>query len=179
MNGGFVRSWLEEKRVQVDLVERPIDNFVQVFISLHSIYWQVALASTYICISVCWASRKFLRRYTLHNFPFVHDVSRAITSEPWKSEKQSSQTLQHLLDFLRGLTILDLCSEGTSAKGVACKTRSEPSPSLASLAVGSTPWAKTLCVLTLLNVRNATSPCLRFCCTNNRIIISFLSVRMN
>jgi len=30
--------------VQVEHVERPIDNFVQVFISPHSNYWQVALA---------------------------------------------------------------------------------------------------------------------------------------
>ena len=57
-----------------------------------------------------------------------------------------------------------------TAKGVASETRSEPPPSPASLAVGSTPRAKRMCLLTLLNVRNATSPCLRFCCTNNRII---------
>ena len=36
-----------------------------------------------------------------------------------------------------------------------------------------------MCLLTLLNVRNATSPCLHFCCTNNSIIISFLRIRMN
>ena len=119
---------------------------------------------------------------TLHNFPFVHDVSRAITSEPWKSEKQTLvpwQTLQHLLDVLRGLTILDLCSEGTwtatsphdIAKGVAFETRSEPPPSPVSMAVGSTPRAKRTCLLALMNVRNVTSPCLHFCCTNNRIII--------
>ena len=77
--------------------------------------------------------------------------------------------------------ILALCSEGTwtatsphdTAKGVACETRSEPPPSPASLAVGSTPRAKRTCLLALMNVRNATSLCLRFCCTNNRIIISF------
>ena len=44
--------------MQVEHVERPIDNFVQVFISpqvaaiVHSNYWQVALASIYVCISV-------------------------------------------------------------------------------------------------------------------------------
>ena len=58
-----------------------------------------------------------------------------------------------------------------TAKGVACETKSEPPPSLASLAVGSTPRAKRTCLLTLMNVRNATLPCLHFCCTNNRIII--------
>ena len=97
------------------------------------------------------------------------------------------QTLQHLLDILQGLTILDLCSEGTwtatsthnTAKGVACETRSEPPPSPAFLAVRLTPRAKRTCLLALMNVRNATSPCLRLCCTNSRIIISFLHVRMN
>jgi len=63
--------------MQVEHVERPINKFVQIFISPHSNYWQVALASIYVCISVCWASRKFLRCYTLHNFPFVHDIRRA------------------------------------------------------------------------------------------------------
>ena len=48
-------KWLKAKRVQV---ERPIDNFVQVFISLqvaaivHNNYYQIALASIYVCISV-------------------------------------------------------------------------------------------------------------------------------
>ena len=88
-------KWLEEKCVQVEHVEKPIDKFVQVFISpqvaaiVHSNYWQVALASIYVCISVRWASRKFLRHYTLHNFPFIPDVSRAIISEPLKSKKQT------------------------------------------------------------------------------------------
>ena len=100
---------------------------------------------------------------------------------------RSKLTLQHLFDILRGLMILDLCSERTwtatslhdTAKGIACETRSEPPPSLASLAVESTPRAKRMCLLALMNVRNTTSPCLHFCCTNNRIIISFLHVRMN
>ena len=83
--------------------------------------------------------------------------------------------------------MLDLCRErkrtATSphdtAKGVACETRSEPPPSPVSLAVGLTPRAKRTCLLALLNFRAATSPCLRFCCTNNRIIISFLRAQMN
>ena len=148
INRGFVRSWLEEKHMQVEHVERPINKFVQIFISPHSNYWQVALASIYVCISVCWASRKFLRRYMLHNFPFIHDVSHAITSEPWKSEKQTLVTNSTAFAWrLARLDILDLCSEGTwtatsshdTAKGVACEARSEPPPSPASLAVGSTP----------------------------------------
>ena len=124
---------------------------------------------------------------TLHNFPFVHDVSRAISLSHGRARsKLYSQTLQHLLDVLRGLTILDLCSEGAwtatsphdTAKGLACEKRSEPPPSPVSLVVGSTPRAIRTCLLTLMNVRNATLPCLHFCCMNNRIIISFLRVRM-
>ena len=46
---------IRRKNVQV---KRPIDNFVQVFIGsqvaaiVHSNYYQVALASIYVCISV-------------------------------------------------------------------------------------------------------------------------------
>ena len=183
-------KWLEEKRVQVEHVERPIDNFVQVFISPHSNYWQVALASIYVCISVCWASRKFWgAACMLHNFPFVYTTSVALLplSHGWVRSKLQWETLQHLLDVSRDLMILDLCSERTwtatsphnTAKGVACETRSELPPSSASMAVGSTPRAKIMCLLALMNVRNATSPCSRFCCTNNRIMISFLRVWTN
>ena len=70
-------------------------------------------------------------------------------------------------------------SPHNTAKGVACETRPEPPPSPVSLAVGSTPRAKRMCLLALMNVRNAILPCLHFCCTNNRIIISFLHVRMH
>ena len=64
-----------------------------------------------------------------------------------------------------------MCSEGTwtatslahnTTKGVFCETRSEPPPSPASLAVGSTPRTKRMRLLTLLDVRNAISPYLRF-----------------
>ena len=58
-----------------------------------------------------------------------------------------------------------------TAKNVPCETRLEPPPSLASWDVGLTPKAKRTCLLALLNFRNATSLSLRFCCTNNRIII--------
>ena len=50
-----------------------------------------------------------------------------------------------------------------TAKGVACESRLEPLPSLASLAVGSTPTAKIMCLLALLDVRNAISLCLHVC----------------
>ena len=69
-------------------VKRPIDNCVQVYISppvaaiVHS-----NLASVYVCISVHYASHKFLSHYTLHTFPIVPDVSCAITSEPGATEE--------------------------------------------------------------------------------------------
>ena len=148
----------------------------------------VALASIYVRISVRYASGNFVSRYMLHNFPFVHDFSRAITSEPLKSENQTLvANSTTFVDILQGLVILDCVAREhgwllvlhDTAKGVACETRSEPPPSLASLAVGLTPRAKKkMCLLTLLDVRNAISPCLHFCCTNNRII-SFLREQMN
>ena len=52
-------------------------------------------------------------------------------------------------------------------KGVACETRSEPLPSTASLAVGLTPRTKRTGLLTLLDVRNAISPCLCFFAVQN------------
>ena len=76
-----------------------------------------------------YASHKFLSHYTLHNLPIAPDVSRAISSEPLKSE---NQTKEHgWLLVLRN-----------TAKGVACETRLEPPPSPASLAVESTLRAK-------------------------------------
>ena len=68
-------------------------------------------------------SHKFLRHHTLHNFPFVPGVSRAITSELSKNERQT---------------------------------------------VWSTPRTKRTCLLALLDIRNTVSPCLHFCCMNNR-----------
>jgi len=63
----------------------------------------------------------------LHNFHFIHGISRANanTSEPSKSVKQT----------LMANSTAFACSEGAqtdtslsrdTAKGVACKTRSEP-----------------------------------------------------
>jgi len=46
----------------------------------------------------------------LHNFPFVHNVSRANTSEPSKSEKQTLVANSMMVRLAR---LLDLCSEGT------------------------------------------------------------------
>ena len=120
----------------------------------------------------------------MHVAQFFPSYTTSPLSHGRARSKLQQQTLQHLLDVLRGLPILDLCNEGTwtatsphdTAKGIACETRSEPPPSPASLAVGSTPRAKRMCLLALMNVRNATSPCLCFCCTNNRIIIH---VQMN
>ena len=65
----------------------------------------------------------------LQNFPFIHDVSHAITSEPWKREKQT--LVANSTTFASRLVRLDDSSEGTwmatslhdTAKGVACETR--------------------------------------------------------
>ena len=89
---------------------------------------------------------KFLSQYTLYNFPIVPDVSRAIIplSHRRARTKLEWQTLQHLLDVLRGLATLDLCSERTwtatslaqHGKGRSLRDcRSELPPSPASLAV--------------------------------------------
>ena len=87
---------------------------------------------------ICTLSKSQVSEALHISFSFVLDVSRAITSEPSKSKKQTSQ---HLLGVLRGLAMLDFCSEGTwlatsphdTAKGIACETRSEPLPLPASL----------------------------------------------
>ena len=55
----------------------------------HSTQQLVAIASIYVRISVRYASRNFLSHYTLHNFPIVPDVSRAITSEPPKNKNKT------------------------------------------------------------------------------------------
>ena len=47
------------------------------------------------------------------------------------------------------------------------------------LAVRSTPRAQRMCLVAFLDIRNAILSCLRFRCTNNRIIISFLRVQIN
>ena len=119
----------------------------QVFISpqVATIGVQQLLASSlsYVCTPVCWASRKFLRCYLLHNFPFVPGVSRAITSEPSKSEKQTlvanSTAFAWCLARLGDTWLVKwgntdrLLVSNDSVKGVACKTRSEPLPSPVSL----------------------------------------------
>ena len=67
-----------------------------------------------------------------------------------------------------------------TAKGVACETRSEPSPSPVSPGCRIDTKSKmNVLSRTPEHQKRYTSPCLRFCCTSNRIIISFLRVRMN
>ena len=171
--------------MQVKHVKRPIDNFVQVFISTHNNYCQVALASIYLCISVHWASRNFFEALHVAQFP-LH-TWRQLRFYLWAMEEREANFNGKLHSIC--LTSCEAWryqtfGEGTwtatsphdTAKGVACKTRSEPLPSPVSLAVGSIPRAKRTCLLALLNVRKATSPCLRFCCTNNRIIIFYFYV---
>ena len=80
---------------------------------VHSNYQQVQLQllSTYVYLHAMQVA-KFLSRYTLHNFPFVPNISRAITSEPLKSKNKTLVANSTLLAVLQGLAILDLCSRG-------------------------------------------------------------------
>ena len=91
-------------------------------------------------------------------------------------------------NLMPGNWILNLCSEGTwteTSLARHCERYSLRDSEVrtpvftASLAVRSTPRAKWTCLLVFLDVRNAISPCLHFCCTNNRIIISLLCVWIN
>ena len=78
--------------------------------------------------------------------------------------------------------ICDSIVSHDTVKGIACETSLELwwiFSFTASLAVWLTPRAKRTCLLAFLDVRNAISPCLRFCCANNRIKISFLCVQIN
>ena len=94
-------KWLEEKHVQV---ERPIDNFVRVFIG-HQVAAtgsaQQLLASSlsfYLCMYICILSKSQVSEmHTLHNFPFIPDAN---TSEQLKSEEQT--LVANSTAFLRG-----------------------------------------------------------------------------
>ena len=85
--------------------------------SCHSAQQPLASSlSFYLCMSTCTlASWKFLRCYTSQIFPpLCTQRQLQWSSETLKSEKQTLvASSQHLLDMLWGLTILDLCSEGT------------------------------------------------------------------
>ena len=155
---------IRRKHVQVEHVERPIDNCVQVFISplvaakVHSNY--ISQQPQLLCISVRYASRKFLSHYTLHNFPFVPNISHAITSGDTRLVKRGNMDGQ-------------LLQSRTTLRGAYCETRSEPQPSLVPGCRIVTMQEQNECILfALLDVRNAISSCLRFCCTNNRIIFT-------
>ena len=126
----------------------------------------------YVCISVCYTSRKFLSCTIFPSYPtsvvlLPRSHRRARTKLQW-------QILQHCLTSCEAWQYQTCIAREHGqllvlhyTKGVACETRSEPPPSPASLAVGSTPRAKRTCLLSLLDVRNAISLCLHFCCTNN------------
>ena len=115
---------------------RLIDNFVQVFIgpsgSYHSAQQLVQSSFIFylVCTSACQATSKFLRHHTLHNFPFAHDITHYYQNV----RRNFSGKLQHLLDVLQGLVILDLVREHGQllhvvsydiVKGVAYQTRLE------------------------------------------------------
>ena len=70
--------------MQVEHVERPIDNFVQLFISPHRNSQQLLASSlsVYLRMYIYMLSKSQVSEA-------LHEVSRAITSEPWKSKKQT------------------------------------------------------------------------------------------
>ena len=85
-----------KKRVQVEHDERPIDNFVQVFISpqvaaiVHSNYQQVALAFIYVWYICTLSKAQVPGALHVAQFPLCAQCqSCTITSEPSKSEKQT------------------------------------------------------------------------------------------
>ena len=86
------------------------------------------------------------RRQLCCQLPLSHQRARS---------KFQWQTLQHLIDVLPGLAILDLCSEGTwmdtnlarCCKGCSLRDKVRTFTFTASLAVRSTPTAKRTCLL--------------------------------
>ena len=89
----------------------------------------------------------------MHNFPIAHDITHYYQNV----RRNLSGNLQHLLDVLQGLVILDQVREHAQllhivsydiVKGVAYQTRLEPGER-------STPSVKRMCLLTFLDVRNA------------------------
>ena len=184
---------IRRKSVQVKHVERPINNLVQVFISpqvaaiVHSKYWQVALASIYIIMYICTLSKSQvsqvlqIAQFPLRTRRWSHYYHRRARN------KLQWQTLQHLLDVLRGLAILDLCSERTWTatslprhyEGRSLRNQLETSAFTGVPGCRIDTKSKKNVFTCTSGVRNAISLCLCFCCTNNRIIISFLRVQMN
>ena len=122
--------------------------------------------------------------WSLHvaQFPLRTQRQSCITSEPPNKTLVANSTA--FAYVLRGLVILDLCSRGTwTATSLArhCKGHSlrdlVGTPAFTGIS-GCRIDTKTKKVMftAVLDIRNVISPCLRLCCTNNRIIISFLCV---
>ena len=129
------------------------------------------------CISTKWAASFWgATHWTIS--PSYTSVVLAI---PLNHQRVRSKLWwQTLIDVLRGLGILELCSKGTwmdtsvkwHCEGYSLwrlgqnlsdfHLHSIPD----SLAVQSTPKAKRTCLLTFLDIRNTISLCLRFCCMN-------------
>ena len=89
-----------------------IDNFGSIYRSLRQLPQCTATsASSFIFYLVCTSARqvspKFLRHHMLHNFPFAHDITHYYQNV----ERNFRDKLQHLLDILQGLVILDLVRE--------------------------------------------------------------------
>ena len=161
-------------------VRRPIDNFVQVFIGTSGSCYsaqQLLVSMPYMpCAVICTLSKP-------QAISPSYTTSVALIPLSHQSEKQtlvanSSAFAWHLVRLGDSNSIVS----HDTAKGIACETRSELwwiFSFTTSLAVWLIPRAKRTCLLAFLDVRNAISPCLCFCYTNNKIKISFLSVQIN
>ena len=109
---------------------------------------------------------EFLRCHKLHSLPFVHGVSCANTSvlsrRPMQQRNmdryQSLTTLQRVQFARLGRNPNEFCHHSMF------------------LAVRSTSRAKRTFLLAFVDIRNAISLCLHLCCTNIRIMLSFLHV---
>ena len=112
-------------------------------VDLISYWWQCAHA-------ICGQYSKRLTRQSSLSRCFANSYRRLSLSH-WRAR---NQTLRLARFGDTRLAIARLLVSHDSAKGVACEIRLEPLPSLESLVAGSTPTAKRMCLLTLLDVRN-------------------------
>ena len=141
-------KWLEEKHVQVEHVERPNDSFVQVFISpqvysCHSTQQLLGSSlSFYLCMYIC-TLKVYGALHIAQLFSFRTQHQSHYYSEPLKSENANFNFTAFAWRLVR-LGDMRLV-----------------------LVVREHGWllashAKRTCLHTLLDVKNAISPCFLF-----------------
>ena len=143
--------------------------------------------SLYLRMYICTLSKSLVYESPhVAQFPFCTRSSTSVSHQ-----EQEANFVVNSTAFawrLAGLAILDLCNEGTwtdtclarHCKVVACETlRLEPRLSSMPGCRIDTKSKKECVYSYFWDVRNAITQCLRFCYMNNRIIISFLCVRIN